>query len=82
MPDVREDERRSYISMTRYLTYFGLCLCTCIILHKNVSIAAVVGVCVGIYITLSEYMAGNPDSAKEDLKEQLSEQLKKAFSTQ
>lgn len=80
--NVNDEERQNYISMTRYFTYFGLCLCTCIILNKNVSLAAVVGVCVGIYITLSEYMVNSPDAPKADLSEQLTDQIKKAFSAQ
>lgn len=80
--DETEEARKQQISFSRYLTYFGLCVSTCIILQKNVSIAAVLGVCVGIYITLAEYFAFSSDFPKEDLKEQLSGQLKQAFGTQ
>ncbi|ENN77525.1 cysteine-rich with EGF-like domain protein 2 isoform X2 [Dendroctonus ponderosae] len=80
--DENEEARKQQISFARYLTYFGLCVSTCIILQKNVSIAAVLGVCVGIYITLSEYFAFSSDFPKDDLKEQLSGKLKQAFGTQ
>ena len=39
----------------RYLTYFGMCLSTCIILQSSTFLAALVGLCVAAYITLSEY---------------------------
>lgn len=42
--------------------------------------AAIVGLCVGVYITLSEYMLNTTDGNKNDLGEQLADQLKTAFS--
>lgn len=40
----------------RYAIYTGLCLCTCIILHNNVYLASLVGLCVALYIGFSEYI--------------------------
>ncbi|XP_030748515.1 cysteine-rich with EGF-like domain protein 2 [Sitophilus oryzae] len=74
-----DEDRKKYVTFSRYLTYFGLCLCTCIISNKNIYLAAIVGLCVGIYITLSEYMLSSSDGHKTDLREQLAEQLKKSF---
>lgn len=47
--------RKTHVSTARYLTYMGLCVATFIIFQKNVSIAAVIGLFVAIYITVSEY---------------------------
>ncbi|XP_039297536.1 cysteine-rich with EGF-like domain protein 2 isoform X1 [Nilaparvata lugens] len=41
---------------TRYITYLGLCIATFIIFQKNPIIASFIGILVGIYITVSEYM--------------------------
>lgn len=46
--------------MMRYLTYAGLCLATCIIFQRSTILAAVIGVAVAIYMTVSEYMLSNP----------------------
>ena len=43
------------MTVARYLTYLGLCLATCILLQRSVTLAAVVGLLVAGYITLSEY---------------------------
>lgn len=48
--------RNRQINTTRYLTYFGLCVATCIIFQKNIAIASVIGVAVGVYIAASEYL--------------------------
>lgn len=48
--------RSVHMSMTRYFTYLGLCVATCIIFQKNVVIAAVVGIAVAAYISVSEYL--------------------------
>lgn len=47
---------------TRYLTYFGLCVATFIIFQKNTIVASVIGLLVGIYVTVSEYMLSSPAS--------------------
>lgn len=43
-------------TLTRYLTYFGLCVATCIIFQKNVIVASVIGLAVAVYVSVSEYM--------------------------
>ena len=43
------------MTAARYLTYLGLCVATCILLQRSVSLAAIVGLLVAGYITLSEY---------------------------
>ncbi|KAF7287748.1 hypothetical protein GWI33_003383 [Rhynchophorus ferrugineus] len=74
-----EEDRKNYISLSRYITYFGLCACTCIVSQKNIYLAAIVGLFVGIYITLSEYILSTTDGNKNDLGEQLANKLKSAF---
>jgi len=46
----------------RYLTYFGMCLSTCIIFQSSTPIAALVGLCVAVYISVSEYTLNNAGS--------------------
>uniref|UniRef100_A0A1B6EBB1 EGF-like domain-containing protein n=1 Tax=Clastoptera arizonana TaxID=38151 RepID=A0A1B6EBB1_9HEMI len=46
----------STFEISRYLTYLGLCISTCIIFHKNPIIASIVGLCVALYVSLSIYM--------------------------
>ncbi|XP_011298434.1 cysteine-rich with EGF-like domain protein 2 [Fopius arisanus] len=48
--------RKRTENMARYATYFGLCAATCIILQKNVYAASAIGLLVGLYISVSEYM--------------------------
>ncbi|CAL7936584.1 unnamed protein product [Xylocopa violacea] len=48
--------RKQQENMARYATYFGLCIATCIIFQRNIYIASVIGLLVGIYISVSEYM--------------------------
>ncbi|XP_026477458.1 cysteine-rich with EGF-like domain protein 2 [Ctenocephalides felis] len=54
--DVSSQERSTYVSITRYLTYFGLCVATCIVLQSSTTLAALFGLAVAIYISVSEYM--------------------------
>ncbi len=44
------------MNITRYFTYLGLCVATCIIFQKNMSIAGVIGLAVAAYISVSEYL--------------------------
>ncbi|XP_050302551.1 cysteine-rich with EGF-like domain protein 2 [Anthonomus grandis grandis] len=76
---IEGEDRQNYISTTRYITYFGLCVCTCIIFQKNTYLAAIVGIFVAVYITLSEYFVNSPGFPVDELKDQLNEQLQKAF---
>ncbi|CAG7728867.1 unnamed protein product, partial [Allacma fusca] len=48
--------RTDNMNKTRYFTYFGLCLATCIIFQKNPLIAGLIGVAVAAYISTSEYL--------------------------
>lgn len=41
------------------MTYLGLAVATCIILQRNIYAASIIGLFVGIYITVSEYMIAN-----------------------
>jgi len=43
------------ISNTRYFTYGGLCVATCIIFQRSAYIAGFLGLVIAMYITLSEY---------------------------
>ena len=49
-------QRSVHLNMTRYLTYLGLCVATCIIFQKNMAIASGVGIAVAVYISASEYL--------------------------
>ncbi|XP_046384304.1 cysteine-rich with EGF-like domain protein 2 [Ischnura elegans] len=48
-----------YPNLTRYFTYLGLCITTCIIFSKNIIVASLIGLCVAVYISVSEYMLGS-----------------------
>ena len=49
------------IDNTRFFTYAGLVVATCIILHKNWIVASGVGVVVAAYISFTEYYLANND---------------------
>nr|XP_019560118.2 cysteine-rich with EGF-like domain protein 2 isoform X1 [Aedes albopictus]XP_019560126.2 cysteine-rich with EGF-like domain protein 2 isoform X1 [Aedes albopictus] len=53
--DVSSEKRNQYVAFTRYLTYLGLCIATCIVLQSSTWLAALVGLAVAIYISVSEY---------------------------
>jgi len=61
--DEREYGRESHISITRYLTYAGLCIATCIIFQKNTFIASLIGLCVALYISVSEYFLSSSEKS-------------------
>lgn len=44
----------------RYAIYLGLFICTSIILHNNVQLAALVGMAVAMYVGASEYVMNGP----------------------
>lgn len=50
-----QDEK---MEMSRYATYGGLCLATCIICRNNIVLAAFIGSLVAGYIGLAEYTVG------------------------
>ncbi|XP_044741782.1 cysteine-rich with EGF-like domain protein 2 [Chrysoperla carnea] len=52
-------DRAQYVNLTRYLTYLGLCLATCIIFQRSMLFASIIGLAVGLYISVAEYMLAN-----------------------
>ncbi|XP_046671643.1 cysteine-rich with EGF-like domain protein 2 [Homalodisca vitripennis] len=55
---VNEKNYVSYSDVTRYLTYVGLCFATYIVFQNSPWAASLIGICVAIYVTVSEYMLG------------------------
>ncbi|XP_052838137.1 cysteine-rich with EGF-like domain protein 2 isoform X1 [Drosophila gunungcola] len=55
--DLSADQRSNYVSFTRMLTYFGMCVATCVIFQSSTHIAwgCIVGAAVAVYIAVSEY---------------------------
>lgn len=53
------DKADEMISYSRYVTYAGLCIATCIILQNNIYIASVIGILVASYIGIAEYTIPN-----------------------
>uniref|UniRef100_A0A0K8WEN1 Cysteine-rich with EGF-like domain protein 2 n=2 Tax=Bactrocera latifrons TaxID=174628 RepID=A0A0K8WEN1_BACLA len=53
--DESSDQRDQFVNITRLLTYFGLCIATCVIFQSSTHIAYIVGAAVAIYIAASEY---------------------------
>lgn len=53
--DERASQQEQSLEMSRYATYLGLCLATCIIFRNNVYIASVIGLVVATYIGVAEY---------------------------
>ncbi|XP_074597281.1 cysteine rich with EGF like domains isoform X2 [Brevipalpus obovatus] len=48
-------EREEHLEASRYATYVGLCIATCIIFRKNIFIASGIGLLVALYISAAEY---------------------------
>ncbi|XP_055855528.1 cysteine-rich with EGF-like domain protein 2 [Episyrphus balteatus] len=64
------EEREQYVNMTRFLTYLGLCIATCVIFQSSTTKAYMVGAAVATYIAASEYwLSTTPPPA--DIKSQL-----------
>ena len=63
--DKQQKERNDRVNFTRYMTYLGLCVATCIILQRNTIVASLLGLFVALYITVSEYWLAS--STKDDL---------------
>lgn len=55
---VNEKTYIAYSDITRYLTYGGLCFATYIIFQNSPWTASIIGICVAVYVTVSEYMLG------------------------
>ncbi len=49
------ERRENWVTFTRYLTYLGLCIATCVILQSSTWAASAVGLAVALYISVSEY---------------------------
>ncbi|KAK7866283.1 hypothetical protein R5R35_007115 [Gryllus longicercus] len=63
--DEQQMGRDWHVNLTRYLTYAGLCVATCIVFQKNMVLAGLIGLSVGIYISVAEYYLGSPSSTNE-----------------
>lgn len=71
------ERRQRYVSLTRYLTYFGLCIATCVIFQSSTTIAAIVGLAVALYISISEYWLNTtPSPSSSNSQRSLEEFLK------
>lgn len=53
--DLTSEKRDQYVTLTRYCLYLGLCVTVCIIFQNSTWLAALFGIVVGIYISMSEY---------------------------
>ncbi|XP_014216889.1 cysteine-rich with EGF-like domain protein 2 [Copidosoma floridanum] len=53
--DTSDRTRKTTEDYYRYARYLGLSVATGIILQRNIYVAAVIGLCVAVYITVSEY---------------------------
>ncbi|KAG5895488.1 hypothetical protein JTB14_011186 [Gonioctena quinquepunctata] len=78
--DSSDENRKNFVFFSRYFTYLGLCIATCIIFNKNTYLAAIVGSCVGIYITVSEYMLNTvPSPSENNIESQVADKVMKAL---
>lgn len=64
--DPSSRERTAYVNMTRYITYLGLCVATCIIFQRNMVAASAIGLAVGLYITVAEYFLQQEQSNQSE----------------
>ncbi|KAJ9578009.1 hypothetical protein L9F63_025130, partial [Diploptera punctata] len=63
--DATEQNRDSRMNLTRYLTYAGLCIATCIIFQKNTVAASIIGLSVALYISVSEYFLSSSSKSPD-----------------
>ncbi|XP_065165071.1 cysteine-rich with EGF-like domain protein 2 isoform X1 [Atheta coriaria] len=75
--DSAQESRQNYVLFTRYATYAGLCIATCIIFQRSMVLASAIGLLVGLYITTSEYVL---NSAPTPNQTHLAEQIMRATS--
>lgn len=54
--DGRKQQSEHTLNITRYITYLGLSVATCIVFQRNTYVAALIGLSVAAYISVSEYM--------------------------
>ncbi|XP_055906384.1 cysteine-rich with EGF-like domain protein 2-A [Eupeodes corollae] len=64
------EQREQYVNLTRFLTYLGLCIATCVIFQSSTTKAYMVGAAVATYIAASEYWLSTTP-APADIKSQL-----------
>lgn len=57
--DGRKGQSERTLNVTRYITYLGLCVATCIVFQRNTVVASLIGLAVALYISVSEYMLGS-----------------------
>lgn len=63
--DLSSERRLQWEKFTRYATYFGLCIATCLTFKSSTWIASAIGVAVAAYISISEYwLSSNPQQAQ------------------
>lgn len=63
--DLSSERRLQWETFTRYVTYFGLCIATCLTFKSSTWIASIIGVAVAAYISVSEYWLNrNPPQAQ------------------
>lgn len=53
--DMSRESRQRWEKVTRYITYLGLCIATCLTFKSSTWIASAIGVSVAFYISFSEY---------------------------
>lgn len=58
----RSAQMSQRVTVTRYLTYLGLCVTVCIIFQKSTILAGVLGLLVTMYISVSEYMLADDNA--------------------
>lgn len=63
--DLSSEKRDGYVTFTRYCLYLGLCITVCIIFQNSTWLAAIFGLIVGLYISLSEYWLKNNPTPKQ-----------------
>jgi len=54
--DANKQHNERTLNFTRYITYLGLCIATCIVFQRNTVVASLIGLAVAMYISVSEYM--------------------------
>lgn len=65
--DEQQMGRDWHVNLTRYLTYAGLCVATCIVFQKNMVLAGIIGLSVGVYISVAEYYLNSPQNNNNNI---------------
>lgn len=61
-----KEQRKNYVTLTRYLTYLGMCIATCVIFQSSTIAASAIGLAVALYISVSEYWLSAYQSPNEN----------------